>query len=203
MNELIFALALLSAPELEPIPPFTVVCYQEILRHQCLQDEILDPAETANYLRLRATTVSQYDPKTETWKSEPGLNWEEMRNDLVAVRERYTELQGFPYSCDCRLFPEQEYANAMWSLSYDYGNYLNNLNNSGYRADSWRIRQAIVETDQLTSIWMDVRLLNGRYSTVAHKRKCLKRLKDTIGDENYYNGYLPCPVPLWRAETIK
>jgi hypothetical protein len=204
MNDIIFALALLSmsAPE-TPIDPFTVSCYQEILRNQAIADEILDENEAYNYLRLRKRTQSRYDEDKGEYIAEEELNWEEQKNDLHAIQSRYSEMYSTPHLGERWRFPQSDCIIEMQQINGGYGSYLSNILFMGYNPNQGRIRQAIIENDIIGEILGQLRIIQREFTSTWQKRRALARLKELLGDENFYEGWLPPPVPLWYSETIK
>ena len=205
MNELIMALAMLSTPVTEdtiPFNSFTVACYQGILREQCINDEILDRSAQDNWLRLQMKTFYVYDDKgTVTEEQRP--NWDELVSDLDFMRKCYVELGDAPHTAEHYRFPPLKCCNEMLEIDYAYGQYLDKLLESGYRADEFRVRAAKVETERLQRIWYLLARIQLEYVDILSKRSSLKELHEQLGDDDYYNGVVPPIVPFWRYETIK
>ena len=169
--EIVLAAALLTAPKDAPTP----VAWIEILRPTiltlALDSEILDPRER----------VFLQDPT----------------GDLEMLRGRNEEFLSYPQLGECNRYPPRKTLNDFLALNRSFRNDLNaRLAIDLIHADV--IREAIVETDQLYQVWDTVRDAQCEYYYVTVRRQALKLLRDLIGAEAFYTGYLPPSIPVWH-----
>ena len=66
----------------------------------------------------------------------------------------------------------------------------------------WEFRIAIQETDCLYHIWDTLRDVRCQDHYVTVRRRVLKKLRETLGEEAYYKGQLPPHVPFWCFQEI-
>ncbi len=172
--EIVLAAALLTASK--DSPPVDVA-WIEVLRPTilalALDSEILDPREHSFLLTQ--------DPNT----------------DLEMLRGRNEEFLSYPQLGECNRYPTRKTLNDFLALNRSFRNDLNKrLEVDLFHADV--IREAIVETDQLYQVWDTVRDAQCDYYYVTVRRQSLKLLRDLIGAEAFYSGYLPPNIPVWH-----
>jgi hypothetical protein len=178
----VLALALLTAPPgtgdaAGPVPAY--VTLRPALQAVALQWEILDPREVRYIL------------------SRP----EDFSADLNLLRRRWRDLADAPPLCDGIRFPDRDTVNALLAFNRAYRQHLS-LRQPVELAHWWDLRAALQETDLLYQIWDTVRDARCDYYYVTVRRHALKKLRELLGDEAYYNGWLPPHVPLWRFQEI-
>jgi hypothetical protein len=142
--------------------------------------EILDPRETRYVL----------------------ANAEDAASDVQMLRRRFQELGDAPRVAEALRFPERTVINELLAFNRAYRNHVEvrqplEMGNGGY------LRTAQREVDYLYQVWDTVRDARCEYYYVTVRRQALKRLKDMLGDDAYYQGQLPSHVPVWRFEPIQ
>jgi hypothetical protein len=180
---LLLATALLTAPPDALQTPKDLSLYaglREPLRELAIQWEILDPRE-APFMLARA---------------------EEFPDDLNMLRRRYQELSDAPSVHDALRFPSRALVTDYLDFNRSYRRYLD-LRQPVDRARWWEYQTALEETEQLYHIWDTVRDARCECYYIHIRRRALKTLRTTIGEEDYYNGKLPPYVPLWRFQEIQ
>jgi hypothetical protein len=149
------------------------------LRNLCLYWEILDPREV-RYVLTRP---------------------EDFPSDLKLLRRRYADLKDAPPLSDCMRFPDRSLVNDMLAFNRVYRQHLTNRQ-ALERDNAWELREMILETDRLYAIWDLARDARCDYYYVTVRRQALKKIKEEIGDQAFYSGYLPPHVPVWQFERI-
>src|SRR5208283_4676045 len=169
------AAALLTYPPDLPDPPVTADSFNQLrssLQTLALDWELLDPREV-RYVLARA---------------------EDFQSDLNLLRRRYSELADAPPVQDCCRFPDRSTVNELLAFNRAYRQYID-VRQPGEPARWWELRTALQETDYLYQVWDTVRDARCEYYYVTVRRQALKRLRELIGDEAYYNATLPPCVP--------
>jgi hypothetical protein len=165
----------LAGPQIETVP-----LLRTALQNLAVDWEILDPREV-RYVLARP---------------------EDLVSDVNLLRRRYADLADAPAVVDCQRFPERAVVNDLLAFNRTYRQQLD----ARQPADPtrwWELRKVLQETDQLYQVWDTVRDARCEYYYVTVRRQALKRLHETIGDDAYFTGQLPPPVPLWRFQSIK
>jgi hypothetical protein len=177
------ALALLAAPPDTPEPPVPAEDWpalQTALQELAVELEILDPREV-RYVLTRP---------------------EDFETDLNLLRRRYHELADAPRLSDGGRFPDRNSVNEYLAFNRAYRRYLDAR--QPLEPDrTWQFREALRETDWLYQVWDAVRDARCEFYYVTVRRQALKRLRDLVGPDAYYNGELPPYVPVWRFQDIK
>ncbi len=127
---------------------------------------------------------------------------EDFAADLALLQRRYRELGGAPALSDSLRFPDREAVNELLSFNRAYRQHIDNRQ-SVERANWWDHQATLQETEQLYQIWDTVRDARCEYYYVAVRRQALKKLRELLGDDDYYSGVLPPYVPLWRFQVMK
>lgn len=124
--------------------------------------------------------------------------------DVKLLRRRWVELRDAPPLHDCARFPDRAQIDDRLTFNRQYRQHLTNLMELRPRdaADVWTLREAIVETDQLYTIWDIARDARSDFYYLTVRRQALKNLRETIGFEAFCNGCLPPHVPLWRFTRL-
>jgi hypothetical protein len=126
---------------------------------------------------------------------------EDFQSDLSLLRRRYRDLADAPPLCDSERFPERSAVNEFLAFNRAYRQHID----AAVTAEStrgWELRTALQETDQLYYIWDTVRDARCEYYYVTVRRQALKRLREQLGEQAYYQTKLPPYVPLWRFREI-
>ena len=129
-------------------------------------------------------------------------NAEDAASDLQMLRRRYQELSDAPRVSDAGRFPERTVINELLAFNRAYRNHVEvrqplELGNGGY------LRVAQREVDYLYQVWDTARDARCEYYYVTVRRQALKRLKEMLGEDAYFQGQLPSHVPVWRFEPIQ
>jgi len=176
------AVALLTAPPggtmpAEPAPMSETMRF--IAQALAVRWEIMDPRETG-YLLSRARGLQE---------------------DLTELRRRCHDLADAPPVYESLRFPDKTSINGYLAFSRSYCKQLA-LRRPLEPAHAEELDAALREAEQLQELWDTVKGARCQYYYVTYRRECLKRLREMIGDNAYYNGRLPPPVPLWRFHEI-
>lgn len=126
---------------------------------------------------------------------------EDFGSDLTLLRRRYRDLADAPPVHDCMRFPTRALINDLLAFNRAYRQYLDNrqaLDDAAY----WQLHETLQEADRLYQVWDLVRDARCDYYYVTVRRQALKKLRDTVGYKDYYNGTLPPHVPVWRFARI-
>lgn len=135
-----------------------------------------------------AMALELMDPAEAEWS--PGLE---------VVRERWRELADAPSAEDAKRFPDREMCCEACSFNWAWRDYMR---------DSWElwrddeIGDAIREGERLYDAWDTARDAGCPYYWIHVRRRALAKLRDLIGQDAYYNGRLPPPVPIWHFSRI-
>src|SRR5262249_38762752 len=114
---------------------------------------------------------------------------------------RHRDLADAPALHDGLRFPDPETVNQLLSFNRAYRQHLSVR--QPVELIRWgELRTALLETDQLHQLWDTVRDARCDYYYVTVRRQALKTLRTMLGDEAYYFGRLPPPVPVWRFQEI-
>ena len=181
--ECVMALALITSPVDTPIPSGVAQRFEKlrpVLQGVAVQWEILDPREV-RYILARP---------------------EDFVSDLNLVRRRYQTLADAPALSDCQRFPDRDMVNELLSFDRAYRQHLG-LRQPMELARWWDLRAALQETDHLYQVWDNVRDARCEYYYVTVRRQALKKLREMIGEDNYYGGQMPPSVPIWRFQEVE
>jgi len=145
------------------------------LRTAAIQAEILDPRE----LYCAFGSPATFD------------------NDLRLIRARWQELHDAPPASDVDRLPNRSTCSDNLTLNRRYREHVES------RQGSDRVREVLQEVDRLSSVWDTVRDARCEYYYVTVRRAALLRLREMIGEDAYYAGRLPSPVPLQHFQRIE
>jgi hypothetical protein len=176
------AVALLTAPADRSEAPADLQAFATLrptLQAVALSWELLDPRECRSVL------------------TRP----QDFAGDLKLVRRRYDELWDAPSVHDCMRFPDRALVNDLLAFNRAYRQHLCSRQ-SLERVYWWEVHQAVEETNRLYDIWDLVRDARCDVFYVSVRRQALKKLREAVGPEAYYNGPLPPHVPVWRFARI-
>jgi hypothetical protein len=145
-----------------------------------LQAEILDPRET-RYVLASA---------------------DDLPSDLQMLTRRFQELKDAPRVVDAFRFPDRTVCNELLSFNRAYRNHVE-VRQPLELGNAYTLRTIQREVDYLYQVWDTVRDARCEYYYVTVRRQALKRLKDMLGEDDYYAAKLPPHVPIWRFEEIR
>ena len=176
------AVVLLAAPPdtadpPEALQPFLTV--RPTAQSLAVDWEVLDPREV-RYVLARA---------------------EDFPADLKMLRNRYQNLADAPPLSEAARFPDRAMVNELLTFNRTYRQYLT-VRQPVDLVHGDELRIALNETDHLYQVWDSVRDARCNYYYVTVRRHALKKLRETIGPEDYYAGRLPPHVPVWRFQRI-
>jgi hypothetical protein len=175
--------ALLTAPLDTPLPAGNPEQWERLrpkLQELAVHWEILDPREV-RYILARP---------------------DDLVSDLNLVRRRFQALADAPTLNDCQRFPNRDAVNELLSFNRAYRQHLG-LRQPMELARWWDLRTALQETDHLYQVWDNVRDARCEYYYVTVRRQALKKLREMIGEDAYYTGQMPPPVPIWRFREVE
>ena len=127
---------------------------------------------------------------------------EDYAADMKLLRRRNGDLLDAPPLHDCLRFPARSHVSDLLSFNRSYRQYLDQrqlLEASRW----WEYHEVITEVDRLYQIWDTIRDSRCEYYYVTVRRQALKRLRELLGQDDYYTGQLPPYVPVWRFRVMK
>ena len=171
-----------------------------------VKEEVLDPKELTYYSINKDKEEER--PEAEVYENEGGevdpdeTFLDRCYNEISMIRGRYIDLKDAPKVGDSLRFPPREMINPLLEFNRKYLKHLEKevIWNQD-RRHHWD--QAIAETKYLHNVWDTARDARCEYYYVTIRRLSLKKLKDMIGDEAYWEADLPPYVPIWRFREIK
>lgn len=100
-------------------------------------------------------------------------------------------------------FPPREVACEAMKFNRVYRNHVENR--QALEAHQWWYWQEVLnETDYLYQCWDWLHAAQGGEGRDAeYWRRSLHRVRELVGDEAYYQGVMPPPVPVWRYQVMK
>ena len=178
----VLAAALLTAPPDTVDPPgaadtYAVLC--PTMQRVAQNWEILDPREVRYVLT-----------RTEDYQA-----------DMDLLRKRNYDLADAPPLHDCVRFPPRAAVIELLSFNRAYRQHLTSRQ-SLELTSWWELRETLQEADRLYQTWDTVRDARCDYYYVTVRRQALKKLREAIGPQAYYNSCLPPHVPVWRFARI-
>jgi hypothetical protein len=125
------------------------------------------------------------------------------KTDVHLIRCRHKELIDAPFVIDAQRFPPRTQINDLLSLNRMIHRRLDNERDMtwSYRRESYR--QALNELDRIQTTLDFVRDAHCEYYFVTVRRRALVELRKNIGEEAYYAGRLPSPVPVEYLQEIR
>lgn len=179
-SSVVLAVALITSPELpKDVQPDVVLL--KSMQSVALSMELMDKRECRYVLS----------------------NKEDFDADLKLMHRRYEELGDAPPLCDAIRFPERSLCNELIQQNRVYRQWLDARNQLGSSLAGDYIHDAIRECDILYQAWDTVRDAQCGYYYVTVRRQALKKLRDQLGYPNYYAGFMPPHVPVWRFRRIE
>jgi hypothetical protein len=178
----LLALALLLGPPgvtEVTLPAHLYKAVQPALQAIAIQCEILDDRELKYVLR---------DP-------------EDFIYDLRLLHRRRQDLFDAPPLEDCARLPQPSVIDELIGFNRTYRAHLER-SGAADPGHSGEWAAAIEETDCLYRVWDTIRCARSDYYYVKDRREALRRLREVLGPEAYYSGYLPPNVPVWRFRRM-
>lgn len=126
---------------------------------------------------------------------------EDAASDLRMLQRRYQELNDAPYLADATRFPDRAVVNELLAFNRAYRNYVETRQPMETTQGS-QLRAVQREVEYLYQVWDTVRDARCDYYYVTVRRQALKKLRDLVGENAYYDGDLPPHVPLWRFQEV-
>lgn len=166
---------------------------RQLLRTWAVQHELLDDREG-----WILGTDWYWSPPEETVRmSVPQRRLYQDLDALRTIRARAYELADAPCLADASRFPPRDVCRANLEINQRFISLVElrcglELHNQA-RYDP--IRE---EAQRSGAIWSSASDVNTNYYYVATRRQCLAQLRDLLGKKNFYQGRLPCPIPLDR-----
>lgn len=176
------AIALLTCPMDLPDKPGELnhlASVRSTVQSVALSWEIMDPRE----VRFVLTRLEDYE------------------GDVKLLQRRYEDLADAPPLYDCMRFPDRALVNDLLSFNRNYRQHLDNRQ-ALEMTHWWELHEVLREVDRLYQIWDLVRDARCEYYYVTVRRQALKKLREAIGEADYYTGALPPHVPVWRFVRI-
>jgi len=156
------------------------------------------PAALARSSQLRAALVEAAIAAEilDAREASAALSPESFPYELAKLRERWQLLWNAPPAADALRFPNRSRVVELLELNQKYRRYLDTL--------CWtdEVGEAAAETERLQNLWDLVRDARCDYNYVTCRRLALKRMREQLGEEAYYSGWLPPAVPLHRFQLI-
>jgi hypothetical protein len=178
----IMAAALLAAPPegVDSTPAFDAhFAFCPAVQQLAVDWEILDPREVRFLL----------------------VNKEDYHSDMAMMRQRYHDLLDAPPLHDCMRFPPRAAVSEMLAFNRAYREQLEKRRELEHsRATEYQ--EILQEAERLFRLWEAIRDTRCEYYYVNVRRQALKRVRDTIGEQAFYNGNFPPHVPVWRFQRI-
>jgi hypothetical protein len=169
--EVVIAAALLLGPKDIPVDPAIVTAVRPQLVALAISAEILDPREKTSITGLGASA------------------------DLAYLQGRWHDFLDVPKLGMCEFFPERKQVTEWLAFNRTMRADLVHWRSMGGVYDDEFI-QAISETDRLYQVWDTVRDARCEFYYVTVRRQALQLLRELIGDEAFYAGRMPPPVPV-------
>lgn len=129
------------------------------------------------------------------------MRTEDFSGDLKLLQRRFKDLFDAPPLHDCMRFPDRALINDLLAFNRAYRQHLDNRQ-SLELTYWWEFREVLQEVDRLYQVWDTVRDARCDYYYVTVRRQALKKLKETLGEEDFFCGKLPPHVPVWRFSRI-
>lgn len=151
------------------------------------------PPEAWKALKDTAKALEVVGPH-EAWGSNFNL-------ELRYVRQYWRELQDMPEMAATQMLPSPDVANQMCAFNRQFQSYLE-LQQAMYlhRGDS--LEEILCETKQLHETWSSARIARCESESWPNRRRALNRIRCYLGNEDFYSGRLPYPVPIQHFRDI-
>jgi hypothetical protein len=119
---------------------------------------------------------------------------EDFYHDLGMVMQRGRDLAGVPLVADSERFPPRTMMIELLAFNRIVREHLEARRSfDPNRAEHYR--KLIAECDRLYKVWDIARDASTDYYYVTVRRRALKRLREMLGDADYYGARLPDHIP--------
>ena len=123
----------------------------------------------------------------------------QFKMDIETIRERYQIIKDAPFISDSYRFPN--YNSITFYLTFNRDYYKEIAKTLTFPWENWK-EVTLEETLRLYDIWFQIRECVNERRTIFFRRKALKETKELLGENNYYHGIFPPPVPIWRFKEL-
>lgn len=128
---------------------------------------------------------------------------EEFNYDIKLIQKRYSELKDSPMTWDSKRFPGKEECTEILAFNRRFRTFVEQKIDFTIDAhEKLFLGEVLLEIDELYNLWDMIKDTNCEYYYVTTRRNMLKKLKEKLGDVDFYDGALPPAVPLWRFQRI-
>jgi len=125
----------------------------------------------------------------------------DFQDEVNFIRRRFQELKDAPRTEDRFRFPPYETIASLWRFNREYHSYLESqkLISSGDYLQ--RIDVVQQDNNELFEVWTLIHNATSPLTMIPQRRVALKKLRETIGHDNYYAARFPPSVPIWYFQT--
>lgn len=121
----------------------------------------------------------------------------DFESDLNLLRRRYQDFKDAPRLEESNHLPERKVVNDLVQFNRAFRKHL--VEKHILEQDRAEVYEAVmIETDRLYKVWDAVRDARCEFYYVTVRRQALMRLKEMLGEDDYYRVNLPPNVPIWR-----
>lgn len=121
---------------------------------------------------------------------------DEFDNDLDVLRRRWASLKDAPPLADAARFPDRDGLGDLLALNREFRHWAETRRVIDQDRGP-ELRRAGREAERIYKAYDLVRDAGCEWYYVSVRREALKGLRELLGDEDYYAGRLPPPVPVW------
>jgi hypothetical protein len=173
----LLALVLLNSPVDMPISEEVFRMILPHLRQIAIDQEILGPQE--NCL----------------------VNHRNYQDDIRLIRARVGMLKDCPSIADSYRYPPKE---IIWEMKIANSKYQRFVEHrlATNPQEWWELDQILQETRLIHRLWDLAYNARSESLAMSYRREALREIRNLIGPEAYYEGYLPPCVPVWRLQPI-
>ncbi len=182
LDYVLAAALLATAPDPQENPPAMPeqhVVLKTMLQQVAINHEILDPREV-RYILTRD---------------------EDFQSDLNLLRRRAQDLEDAPLLHECMRFPSRAQVTDLLAFNRAYRQHLEERRALEITSN-WDYHETMTEVDRLYQIWDNIRDTRCDYYYITVRRQALKKVRDAVGVQAFYNGTFPPHVPVWRFQRI-
>ena len=181
MGDLVLALLLLTSPESE-------------------EPREYGPIVAYNITRL-ASELDLIDEREMYYFELHHKNY--YNSTFIELRQRFHNLKDAPPISDMYRFPSKQIAQDNIDLNRNFAIHVWSMVDQTRSSKNEHYREIISECKRLEEFWELMDEVQRPYLYKPTRRESMKRIRQLIGEEAYYYGRFPSPVPLWRFREIK
>jgi hypothetical protein len=126
---------------------------------------------------------------------------EDFHSDMALLRQRFEDLHDAPPLHDSMRFPPRQVVSDLLTFNRTYREHVEKCQIAG-ASPSPDQQEVLNEVDRLYTIWDAIRDCRCEYYYITVRRQALKKVRELIGDDAFYNGNYPPHVPVWRFQRI-